>query len=127
MQNFKEQMPRKKRKIICFKYFVQAPIMSKLVLDLNKVKQNKELSFSSFFAFKRLKKTCRRLFEKYLSLQILGKQSKFTDRPCDKLKSHMESEILELGSKDNVAQHVSNIFFLNHSTLPYSIQYFMMG
>ena len=50
-------MPRKKRKIICFKYFVQAPIMSKLVLDLNKVKQNKELSFSSFFAFKRLKKT----------------------------------------------------------------------
>ena len=84
--------------------------MSKLVLDLNKVKQNKELSFSSFFAFKRFKKTCRRLFEKYLSLQILGKQSKFTDRPCDKLKSHMESEILELGSKDNVAQHVSNIF-----------------
>ena len=107
-------MPRKKRKIICFKYFVQAPIMSKLVLDLNKVKQNKEFSFSSFLAFKRLKKTCpppcRRLFEKYLSLQILGKQSKFTDRPCDKLKSHMESEILELGSKDNVAQHVSNIF-----------------
>ena len=51
-------MPRKTRKIICFKYFVQAPIMSKLVLDLNKVKQNKEFSFSSFLAFKRLKKTC---------------------------------------------------------------------